>query len=47
MNSGSFKNIIDKICLDIIDLIGMYKKDLGLDNLQWLICHEIKPSGRN
>ena len=22
----------------------MYKKDLALDNLQWLICHKNKPN---
>ena len=22
----------------------MYKKDLALNNLQWLICHRIKPN---
>ena len=24
----------------------MYKKDLALNNLQWLICHKIKPNQR-
>ena len=31
------------MCLEIIYLIYIYKKDLALDNLQWLICHETKP----
>ena len=30
------------MCLEIINLIYMYKKDLALNNLQWLICHKIK-----
>ena len=37
------KNIIHKIYLEIIYLICMYKKDLALNNLQWLICHKTKP----
>ena len=28
------------MCLQIIYLIYMYKKDLALKNLQWLNCHE-------
>ena len=35
MNLGSFKNVIYKMCLEIIYLIYMYKKDLALNNLQW------------
>ena len=27
-------------CLEIIYLMYLYKKDLALNNLQWLICHE-------
>ena len=30
--------------LGFIYLICMYKKDLALNNLQWLICHKTKPS---
>ena len=30
--------------LEIIYLIYMYKKDLVLNNLQWLICHKTKPN---
>ena len=37
MTSGSFKNVIYKMCLEIIYLIYMYKKDLGVKNLQ---CHK-------
>ena len=44
MRSGSFRNIIEKMCLEIIYLIYMYKKDLALNNLQWLICHQTKPN---
>ena len=29
-------------CLEIIYLIYMYKKDLALNNLQWVICHKTK-----
>ena len=42
MCSGSFKDIINKMCLEIIYLIYMYKKDLALNNLQWLIYHKTK-----
>ena len=34
---SSFKNVIIKIRLQIIYLIYMYKQDLSLNNLQWLI----------
>ena len=27
-----------------IYLINMYKEDLALNNLQWLICHKTKPN---
>ena len=47
MSSGSFKNVINKTCLEIIYLIYMYKKDLALNNLQELICHKSKPSPTN
>ena len=26
-----------------INLTYMYKEDLAFNNLQWLICHKIKP----
>ena len=42
MNLCSFKNAIYKKCLEIIYLIYMYKKDLALNNLQWLMCHKTK-----
>ena len=42
MISGSFKNVFNKMCLEIIYLIYMYKEDLALNDLQWLICHETK-----
>ena len=32
------KNVIYKICLEIIYLIRTYKEDLVLNNPQWLIC---------
>ena len=44
MYSGSFKNVIYKMCLEIIYLIYMYKEDLALNNRQWLICHKSKPN---
>ena len=40
MSLGSFKNVINKMYLEIIYLIYMYKEDLTLNNLQWLICHK-------
>ena len=43
MSSGSFKNVIYKMCLEIIYLIYMYKNDLVLNNLQWFIYHKTKP----
>ena len=43
MNSGLFKNVIYKMCLEVIYSIYMHKKNLALDNLQWLICHKTKP----
>ena len=44
MSSGLFKNVIYKMCLEIIYLMHMYKKDLALNNLQLLICHKVKPN---
>ena len=34
MSSGSFKNVISKLFLEIIYLTYMYKKHLALNNLQ-------------
>ena len=34
MCSDSFKNVIYKMCLEIIYLLYMYKKDLALNELQ-------------
>ena len=39
-SSDLFKNIADKMCLEIIYLMYMYKRDLTLNDLQWLICHK-------
>ena len=47
MSSGPFKNVIYKTCLEIIYLIYIYKKDLALNNLQWLICHKTKPKQKS
>ena len=44
MSLGSFKNVIDKIRLQIIYLIYMCKVDLALNNLQWLIYHKTQPN---
>ena len=33
MSQGLFKNVINKMCLEIIYLIYMYKEDLTLNNL--------------
>ena len=38
----SFKNGINKMCLEIIYLIYMYPKDLPFNNLLYLICQIIK-----
>ena len=35
MSLGLFKNVINKMCLQII-----FKQDLALNNLQWLIYHK-------
>ena len=35
---------IYKMCLEIMYLIYMYKKDLALNNQQCLICHKTKPT---
>ena len=45
-SSGSFKNVINKMCLQIIRiyLIYMYKEDLALNSLKWLICHKTQPN---
>ena len=32
------------MCLEIINLIYMYKNNLALNNLQWLICNKTKPN---
>ena len=44
MRSGTFNNVIYKMCLEIKYLIYMYKKDLALNNQQLLICHKTKPN---
>ena len=44
MSSESFENVTYKMCLKIIYLIFRYKKDLALNDQQWLICHKTKPN---
>ena len=46
VNSGSFKNVIYKICIYYSYLIYMYKEDLALNNLLGLICHKIQPTSK-
>ena len=45
-SSGSFKNVIDKMCKQIIYVFNMYvyKEDLALNYVQWLICHKTQPN---
>ena len=35
---------INKMTLQNIYLIYMYKKNLTLNNLQWLVCHKTQPN---
>ena len=43
MSLGSFTNVIFNICLkSYIYYVCMYKNDLALNNLQWLIYHKTK-----
>ena len=42
MSLSLFKNIINKMCLQIMYSINMHTQDLALNNLQWLICHKTK-----
>ena len=44
MSSDSFKNVFYKMCLEIIYLIYMYKKNLALNDQQWLIGYKTKPN---
>ena len=44
MSLGLFKNVINKMCLAIIYLLYMFKKDLAINNLQWLIYYKTKPN---
>ena len=43
MSSGSFKNDIYKMSIEIIYFVYMYKKDLALNTLQRLVCYKTKP----
>ena len=42
MSLGLFKNV--NMFINHIYLIFMYKEDLALNNLQWLICHKTQPN---
>ena len=44
MSSGLCKNAMNKMFTNHIYLIYMYKKDLALDYLHWLICHKTQPN---
>ena len=44
MSTGSFKNVIYKICLQIIYPINRYKEDLALNSRQRFICHKTQPN---
>ena len=44
LSSGASKNVIYKMCLEIIYLIHMYEKDLALNNLRGMICNKTKPN---
>ena len=46
MSTELFKNVIYKMCLEIIYLIHIYEEDLALINLQWLIYHQTKSERR-
>ena len=39
MSLGLFKNVMYKVCLEIIYLIYMNKRDLALNDQQYLICY--------
>ena len=45
MSSDMFRDVIYKMCLEIIYI--MYKRDLTLNDLQWLICDKTKPNQIN
>ena len=47
MSSGSFKTVINKICLQIMYLIYTEKEDVALNNLQWLIWYKNQSNTTN
>ena len=44
MSLGSSKNVINNMFINHIYLIYVYKKDLALNNLQWLTCPKTQPN---
>ena len=51
MSSDSFKNVIYKMylqyiymCVCVCVCVCVCKKDLALNNLQWLISHQTQPN---
>ena len=45
-SSGSFKNVIYKMCSQIVYIFDIYmsKQDLALNNQQCLICNKTQPN---
>ena len=44
MCSGSFKEVIYTMGIELIYLIRMYRKGLALNNQWLLICHKTRPN---
>ena len=44
ISSGTLKMLSTNDFTNRIYLIYMYKQDLALNNLQWLICHKTQPN---
>ena len=40
VQKNSFKNVINKMCLQIIYQVYTYKKNLALNKQEGLICHK-------
>ena len=46
MSPGSFKSVINEMCLQIIYLRFINQQDLVLNSIQWLICLKTQPNQR-
>ena len=44
MSSSSYEIYLQNEFTNHINLMYMYKEDLALNNLQWLISHETQPN---